>query len=169
MSLSMYQASIPVFVRMLGNLSAILDKGLAHAEQKKFDPTILVSARLAPDMHALARQVQIACDSAKGCAARLAGVDIPSHPDTETSLPELKARIARTIDFLQGLKAEQIDGSEGRTITMKVGPQEMSFKGQQFLLGFAMPNFYFHVTTAYALLRHNGVNLGKGDFIGSMQ
>ena len=167
MSLSMYQASIPVFVRMLGNLSALLDKAQAHAEQKKFDPAVLVSARLAPDMFPLSRQVQIACDSAKAGAARLAGIDIPSHPDTETTLPELKARIAKTIAFVQSVKAEQIDGSEARTITMKVGPQEMSFKGEQFLLGFAMPNFYFHLTTAYALLRHNGVSLGKGDFLGA--
>ena len=167
MSLSMYQASVPVFVRMLGNLSTILGKAATYAETRKFDPSVLINARLAPDMLPLAFQVRTACDSAKGCAARLAGIDVPSYPDTETTFAELQARIAKTIDFMKSLKAEQIDGSEERTIVLKLR-QEMQFKGQAYLLGFALPNFYFHTTTAYAILRHNGLDIGKGDFLGSI-
>ncbi len=165
MSLSMYQASVPVFTHMLGSLSAILGKAATYAETKKFDPSVLINARLAPDMLPLSFQVQVACDSAKGCAARLAGIEVPSHPDTETTFAELQARIAKTIDFLKSVKAEQIDGSEERTITLKLR-QEVQFKGQAYLLNFALPNFYFHVTTAYAILRHNGLDIGKGDFLG---
>jgi hypothetical protein len=161
----MYQASVPVFVHMLGNLSAILGKAATYAETKKIDPSVLINARLAPDMLPLAFQVRTACDSAKGCAARLAGVEVPSHADTETTFAELQARIAKTIDFLKSVKAEQIDGSEERTITLKLR-QETQFKGQQYLLAFALPNFYFHATTAYAILRHNGLDVGKGDFLG---
>ena len=167
MSLSMYQASVPVFIRMLGNLSTILGKAATYAETRKFDPSVLINARLAPDMLPLAFQVRTACDSAKGCAARLAGIDVPSYPDTETTFAELQARIAKTIDFMKSLKAEQIDGSEERTIVLKLR-QEMQFKGQAYLLGFALPNFYFHPTTAYAILRHNGLDIGKGDFLGSI-
>jgi hypothetical protein len=167
MSLSMYQASIPVFIRVLGNLSAILDKAAAHAEAKKIDPSVLVNARLAPDMLPLARQVQIATDGVKGCAARLAGIEIPSYPDTETTFPELEARIAKTVAFLQSVRADQIDGSEGRTVTLKLRGKDTSFKGQPYLLNFVNPNFYFHVTTAYDILRHNGVELGKADYLGS--
>ncbi|WNG41409.1 DUF1993 domain-containing protein [Archangium minus] len=166
MSLSMYQASVPVFIRMLGNLSAILGKAVTYAETKKFDPSVLVNARLAPDMLPLSAQVQIACDSAKGCAARLAGIEIPSHPDTETTLAELQARITKTIDFLKSVSAAQIDGSEERTVTLKMRSQEMQFQGQPYLLNVVLPNFYFHITTAYAILRHNGLDIGKSDFLG---
>ncbi|HEX8438555.1 DUF1993 domain-containing protein [Archangium sp.] len=166
MTLSMYQASIPVFIRMLGNLSAILGKAAAYAEAKKIDPTFLIKDRLAPDMLPFSAQVQIACDSAKGCAARLAGIETPSHPDTETTFAELQARIAKTIDFLRSVSPAQIDGSEERTIVLKLRTQEVQYQGQAYLLSFAMPNFYFHITMAYALLRHNGLDLGKADFLG---
>jgi uncharacterized protein len=166
MSISMYQASVPVFLRILGNLSAILDKGLAHAEAKKIDPSVFVGARLAPDMHPLARQIQTACDAAKGAAARLAGIEVPSHPDTETTFAELQARIAKTVDFLKSVTPDQVDGSEERTIVLKIRGNDVTFPGQAFLLFFALPNFFFHVTTAYDILRHNGVELGKMDFLG---
>jgi hypothetical protein len=166
MSLTMYQASIPVFVRMLANLSAILDKAAAHAEAKKIDPAIFVNARLAPDMYPLSRQVQIATDMVKGCAARLAGIDVPSYEDNETTFVELQARIAKTVAFIQSVSAEQIDGSEGRDITLKFGSKEAHFLGQDYLLDFVIPNFHFHLTTAYAILRHNGVELGKRDYVG---
>jgi hypothetical protein len=165
MSLSMYQASIPVFVRMLSNLSAMLEKAAAYAEVKKIDPAVLIQARLAPDMRPLSFQVQVATDTVKGCAARLAGIEAPSFPDTETTFPELHARIAKTITFLQSVSAAQIDGSEERTVTLKLR-QEVQFKGQAYLLSFVLPNFFFHVTTAYAILRHNGVEIGKQDYIG---
>ncbi|MDY7230346.1 DUF1993 domain-containing protein [Hyalangium rubrum] len=166
MSLSMYQASIPVFIRMLSNLSAILDKAVAHAEAKKIDPSTFTKARLAPDMLPFTFQIQTASDTAKGCAARLAGIEAPSFADTESTFPELKERIAKTIAFLQSVKAEQIDGSEERDVTLKMRRGEIHFKGQAYLLTFALPNFYFHVTTAYALLRNNGVEIGKQDFLG---
>ena len=167
MPLSMYQASVPVFVRLLGNLSAILEKGAAFAETKKFDPSVLVTARLAPDMFTLARQVQIATDGVKGAAARLAGLEVPSYVDTEATFPELQARIKKTIDFVQSVTPAQIDGSEERSITLKIGGKEKSFKGQPYLLNFVLPNFYFHISIAYAILRHNGVDLGKMDFLGN--
>jgi len=166
MSLSMYQASIPVLIRMLGNLSAILDKAAAHAEAKKLDPAVLIKDRLAPDMLPFSFQVQTATDVAKGCAARLAGIEAPSFADTESTFPELKERIAKTIAFLQSVSAAQIDGSEERNITLKLRAGEFQFQGQGYLLHFALPNFYFHLTTAYAILRHNGVELGKADFLG---
>jgi hypothetical protein len=166
MSLSMYQASIPVFIRMLGNLSAILDKAAGYTETKKIDPSVLLNARLAPDMLPLSFQVRIACDSAKTCAAQLAGIEPPSQPDTETTFAEWQARITKTIDFLKSVSAAQIDGSEERAIILKMRTQEMKFQGQAFLLSFALPNFYFHITTAYAILRHNGLDLGKADFLG---
>jgi hypothetical protein len=166
MSLSMYQASIPVFIRMLGNLSAILGKAAAYAEAKKIDPTVLIKDRLAPDMLPLSFQVQTACDSAKGCASRLAGIEAPSHPDTETTFAELQARIAKTIDFLKSVSPAQIDGSEERTVVLKLRTQEVKYQGQAYLLTFALPNFYFHLTTAYAILRHNGLDIGKADFLG---
>lgn len=165
---SLYQVSIPVFIRILTTLSTLLDKGAAHAEAKKYDPSVLVNARLAPDMFALARQIQVASDSAKGLAARLAGVEVPSWPDEEKTIAELQARIAKTIDYLKSFKPEQIDGQEERTVTMKAGPNEYSFKGIDFLLGFAIPNFFFHVTTAYNILRHNGVDVGKMDYLGKV-
>jgi len=168
MSLSMYQASIPVFLRMLGNLSAILDKAAAHAEAKKINETVFITARLAPDMLALSNQIQIASDSAKGCAARLAGIEVPSYADTETTFPELKARIEKTVAFLKSIKPEQIDGSEERNINIKQRTRELNLPGQSFLLHYAMPNFYFHVTTTYDILRHNGVEVGKTDYLGSL-
>ncbi len=167
MSLTLYQASIPVFIRMLGNLSAILDKAVAHAEAKKIDPAIFINARLAPDMFPLSRQVQIATDMVKGCAARLAGIDVPSYEDNESTFAELQARIAKTTAFLQSISASQIDGHEDRPITLKFGSREVSFLGQAYLLDFVLPNFHFHLTTAYAILRHNGVAIGKMDYIGN--
>jgi uncharacterized protein len=167
MSLSMYQASIPVFVRMLGNLSAVLDKGAVFAEARKVDPSVLINSRLAPDMLPLSRQVQIASDGAKGCAARLAAIEVPSFPDTEASFPELQARIAKTRDFLNGIAAGQIDGSEERPVSLKFGGTPISFRGQDYLLTFALPHVLFHVTTAYNILRHNGVEIGKMDYLGS--
>ena len=163
----MYQASAPRFANTLKNLCAILDKAQAHAEMRKIDPLVLTSARLFPDMFALARQVQIACDTAKGAVGRLAGLEFPKHEDTETSFAELKARIAKTLAFIATLKPAQIDGTEDREIVLKIQGKELPYRGMQYLLGRAWPNFYFHVTTAYNILRHNGVELGKGDFIGN--
>ncbi|MDD5114138.1 MAG: DUF1993 family protein [Methylobacter sp.] len=167
MSLTMYQASIPVFVRMLGNLSAILDKAAAHAEMKKIDPAIFVNARLTPDMFPLSRQVQIATDMVKGCAARLAGIEVPSYEDNETTFADLQERITKTVAFLQSVSALQIDGSEDRKITLKFGSKELNFLGQAYLLDFVLPNFHFHLTTTYAILRHNGVEIGKKDYVGN--
>jgi hypothetical protein len=152
---------------MLGNLSAILNKAAAHAAAKKIDPAIFVNARLAPDMFPLSRQVQIATDMVKGCAARLAGIEVPSYEDNETTFAELQARIAKTVAFLQSISASQIDGSEDRKITLKFGSKELSFLGQAYLLDFVLPNFHFHLTTAYAILRHNGVEIGKKDYTGA--
>ena len=167
MNISMYQASAPRFANTLKNLSAILDKAQAYAEMRKIDPVVLTSARLYPDMFALARQVQIACDTAKGAVARLAGVEVPKHEDTEKTIDELKARIGKTLDFIAGVKPGQIDGSEDREIVLRLQGNDVKFRGLQYLLGFAWPNFYFHATTAYDILRHNGVELGKRDFIGN--
>lgn len=166
MSLSMYSASIPVLVRMLGNLSAILHKAEAYAAERKIEPSVLLNARLAPDMLPLVSQVQIASDNAKGCAARLACLDIPSYADTESSFAELQARIAKTQAFLGSVTAAQVDGSEGKSITLNFPGMELKFSGQDYLLNFVLPNFYFHVTTAYAILRHNGLDIGKMDFLG---
>jgi hypothetical protein len=166
MSLTMYQASIPAFVRMLGNLSAILDKAAAHAEAKKIDPAVFVNARLAPDMFPLSRQVQIATDMVKGCAARLAGIEVPRYEDNETTFAELQARIDKTKAFIQSVNASQIDGSEERPITLKFGSRELSFLGQPYLLDFVLPNFHFHLSMTYAILRHNGVEIGKKDYVG---
>jgi len=167
MTLSMYQASAPRFAHALKNLSAILDKAQAWAEAKKIDPKVPGGLRLIADMFPLARQVQIACDTAKGAVARLAGVEIPKHEDTEQTLPELKARIARTLDFIESVPAAKIDGSEEREVVLKMRGQDVKFQGLQYLFGQALPNFYFHVTTAYNILRANGVELGKKDFIGT--
>lgn len=166
MPISMYQASAPRFANTLKNLSAILGKAQAHCEARKIDPLVLTGARLYPDMFALARQVQIACDSAKGAVARLAGVEIPKHEDTEKSFEDLQARIAKTLDFIATVNPAQIDGSEEKEVVLKLQGKDVPFKGLQYLLGFAWPNFYFHATTAYAILRHNGVEVGKRDFIG---
>jgi hypothetical protein len=162
MSISMYRASIPVFIRALGNLSAILKKGEAHEGSASF-----IDARLAPDMLTLAGQVQRASDAVKAGAARLGGIDNPSFPDTEKTFAELQARITKTIDFLQGVKPEQIDGGEQRTIQLKAGQRELKFTGMDYLFGFVLPNLYFHVATAYDILRHKGVPIGKMDYLGS--
>jgi uncharacterized protein len=167
MNISMYQASVPRFANTLRNLSAILDKAQAHCEAKKIDPAVLGATRLIADMLPLSRQVQIACDTAKGAVARLASVEIPKHEDTEQTPTELKQRIARTIDFIVLLKADRIDGSEDREVVLKIGGKDTSFTGMQYLLGFAYPNFYFHVTTAYNILRANGVDVGKRDYLGN--
>ncbi|NWG24785.1 MAG: DUF1993 domain-containing protein [Pseudorhodoplanes sp.] len=160
MPISMYQASIPLFVRGFDSLSRILRKGEAGGPA-------LVEARLAPDMLTLAGQVQRASDTAKGCAARLSGLDNPSFPDSEKTFAELQARIARTVEFLQSVTPDRIDGSEGEAIEIKTGGGALRFKGRDYLLTFALPNFYFHVTTAYDILRHNGVPVGKMDYLGS--
>lgn len=167
MTISMYQASVPRFVNILGNLSNILDKAQAHVDAKKLTDASLTAFRLFPDMLPMTTQVQIACDTAKGVVARLAGVDIPAFEDNEKTLAELKARVAKTIAFIQTISAEQIDGSEDKDIVTKRGDKETHYKGMQFLLGHAIPNFYFHVTTAYDILRHNGVEIGKRDFLGN--
>jgi hypothetical protein len=165
MSLSMYQASVPAYTQMLKNLSAILKKAEAHAEAKKIDPSVFVNARLYPDMAPLARQIQIATDQVKGGLARLSGTEPPSWTDTETTFAELQKRIQTALDFAASFKPEQIDGSEDRQIVLKVGGQDMPFKGQQFLINFSLPNFYFHIVTAYDILRHNGVEIGKRDYL----
>jgi uncharacterized protein len=167
MTISMYDASIPVFIRMLTNCDRILDKAVAHAEAKKIDPGVFVHMRLYPDMFSLARQVQIASDMAKGCAARLAGQEPPKYDDTETTFPELKARIAKTIAFLNTFRPEQIDRTEEKDIILTLGPKTLTFKGLPYLLHFVLANFYFHITTVYAILRHGGVEIGKMDFVGS--
>jgi uncharacterized protein len=166
MTISMYQASVPAYLQMLENLSAILDKAAAQAAARKIDPSALLQTRLHPDMFPLVQQVQVATDQAKGTCGRLAGVELPVFPDTETSFEQLKKRIARTVEFIKGLKPAQIDGSEDREITIKAAGQLRRFKGQNYLINFALPNFYFHVTTAYAILRHCGIDIGKRDFIG---
>lgn len=166
MTISMYQITAPVFTKMLGALSNVLDKGAAFAAAKKIDPGVLLAARLAPDMFPLTRQVQLASDFAKGPMARLAGVDVPKWEDNETTLDALKARVAKTVDYVRSFKAAQIDGSETREITLTIGGQPMTMTGQEYLLHNALPNFYFHVTAAYTILRHNGVEIGKRDFLG---
>lgn len=168
MTLSMYQASVPVFLRAFGNLTAILKKAAAHAEEKKIDPSALLQARLFPDMFPLARQVQIATDTAKGCAARLAGLEPPRYEDTEAGFAELLSRIEKTCTYVQSVTPEQIDGSEARPVSLKLRGQTVAFSGAAYLLNFALPNFFFHVTTAYDILRHNGVQLGKQDYLGAL-
>jgi hypothetical protein len=168
MSFSMYSASVPVFVRMLGNMGQWLDKAEAHAQAKKFDASIYMVSRLAPDMLPFPKQIQIACDAAKFCVARLAGVDAPKQEDNEASLAELKARLARTVDIIQSIPAAKLDGSETRDIVVPRRDGSMTLSGEVYLKSFALPNFYFHATTTYALLRHNGVDLGKGDFLGAL-
>jgi len=165
MSISMYQASIPHFILMLDNLSAILNKTEAHAKAKNIDQGVFVNARLAPDMYPLGRQIQIVADMAKACAARLAGIDVPRDEDDETTFADLKARIAKTITFLQSVNVDQINGSDGRMVTITMHDKEAVYSGQHYLLDIIIPHFYFHVTTAYAILRHQGVELGKSDYI----
>jgi hypothetical protein len=168
-SLTMHSASVPVFVRMLGNLLTWLDKAEAHAAAKKFEPGVLLSARLAPDMLPFGKQIQIACDAAKFGVARLAGVEAPKFEDTESSIGELRERVKRTIDYVQSLSAAQIDGTEDKDVIVPRRDGSMTLKGEPYLKHFVLPNFFFHVTTTYALLRHNGVDLGKGDYLGALK
>jgi uncharacterized protein len=166
MSISLYDVSIPIFTLSLTNLSAILDKAASHGEAKKVDPKVIPQARLIIDMLPLSAQIQIACDTAKGAAARLAGVEIPKHEDTEATLAELKARVAKTLDFIKTIKPEQLRGAETREIVLQFPQTTLKFNGINYLTNFVLPNFFFHVTMAYALLRKNGVELGKRDFLG---
>lgn len=165
-AISMYRASVPVFARVINNLNAILDKAVVYATDKKIDPNALLNARLYPNMFPLTRQVQIVTDQIKGCVSRLAGVDIPRYEDTETTFDELKARLAKTLDYISSFKPEQIDGSEDKDITLTLGGTTRHFKGVDYLLNAATMHVYFHYTTAYAILRHNGLDVGKGDFLG---
>lgn len=168
MTLSMYQASIPVFKQMLGGLSAVLAKAEAHATAKKIEPVALLQARLYPDMFPLLRQVQVACDFAKGVSARLAAVDVPAFEDKEESFADLQARIAKTLAFVDSLTAAQLEGSETRQVVTQAGtPKEKIFTGQSYLFNYGLPHFFFHTSTAYAVLRHSGVEVGKKDYIGS--
>jgi uncharacterized protein len=166
MKISMYQASVAVFIRQLNNLAAILEKGAAYAEAKKIDPQVLINSRLFPDMFPLVRQIQIATDSARGGAARLAGVEVPTQEDNETTFPELVARIRKTIAYLETLKAEQFEGSEDRTVTWQTRSSTKSMQGLPYLQNHIVPNLYFHIATTYNILRHSGVELGKMDFLG---
>lgn len=166
MKASMYTLSTPVFVKMLTNLSVILDKAAAHAAAKKIEPAVLLNSRLIPDMLPLTRQVQIGCDFAKGCVARLAGQEPPKWDDNEATFAELKTRIARTIEFINGFAPAQIDGSEAREITLQVRGDTVKTAGLPYLAQRVLPNFFFHLTTAYALLRKDGVDIGKRDFVG---
>ena len=168
MSISMYQASVPRILNMLTNLSHLLDKAQTHIEAKKLNESALTQFRLYPDMFPLVRQVQIACDTAKGVVARLAGVEIPVDEDSEVTIADLKQRIAKTSAFIEGFSASQIDGTEDKDIITKRGDKETHYKGMQFLLNHAMPNVYFHITITYAILRHNGVEIGKRDYLGKV-
>jgi uncharacterized protein len=168
MTASLYDFTVPAYTRALTNLSKQIDKAMAHAEKMKFDGAQLADSRLIADMHPFSRQVQIACDNAKGPVARLAGIDPPKHEDTEKTLPELKARIAKTLDFIGTLKPEQFAGAEVREVVLKFPQITLTFNGQDYVTQFALPNFYFHVATAYNILRANGVELGKRDFIGAV-
>lgn len=166
--LSTYAATIPPLKRALGNLASILEKGQEFADTKKIEHQVLLNARLFADMYPLTRQVQIATDMSKGAGARLAAIEIPTYEDNETSFAELQARIARTIAFLDSIKPEQLEGAAAREITISIRKTELKFSGQDYLLKWVMPNVYFHVTTAYNILRHNGVSLGKQDFLGHL-
>ena len=167
MTITMYEASVPTFARMLRAFDAILVKAQAHAAAKKIDPVVLLKARLFPDMFTFVRQVQIATDHAKGSVARLAGVEVPKFEDTEETFEEIRERIAKTIAFIESFTPEQINGSEERAIALKVGGKDMEFKGMPYLVGFVVPNFYFHLVTAYNILRHNGIEIGKRDYTGN--
>jgi uncharacterized protein len=171
MSFSLYEASVPLFKQLLGSLSANLDKGAAFAESKKVDPAVLMQQRIAIDMFPLIRQVQVATDQAKGCFARLAGVDIPSYPDDEKTVEEAKARIAKTIAFIDSLSPDAISAAADKEIVLQMGPptarRELRFSGVDFVMRWVIPNFTFHCTTAYVILRHNGADVGKRDFLGT--
>ena len=166
MPLSMYDSSVPILKHGLCSLSTILKKSAEHAVSRKIDPSVLISARLFPDMFPLSKQIQIATDQAKGCVARLVGVDIPKYEDTETTFDELQVRIAKTNAYLDSFSAEQIVGSEERDIVLQLHEKTLTFKGRDYLSQWVLPNFYFHVTTAYNILRHNGIEIGKKDFLG---
>lgn len=168
MTISMYQASVPPMIKILSNLRHLLERAATHAEAKKIDPAVLINARLYPDMFPLSRQVQIATDMAKGAASRLAGNDVPKYEDNEVTFPELVARLDKTIALLETFKPESIDGSEDNTITLPMRDRTLTFKGLAYLLDYALPNIYFHTTTTYAILRHNGVEIGKKDFLGKV-
>ncbi|MGE5526980.1 MAG: DUF1993 domain-containing protein [Rhodospirillaceae bacterium] len=168
MALSMYDISVPAFRKMLGNLSAILSKAEAYAAARKIDPAVLLQSRLFPDMFPLTKQVQIACDFAKGAAARLSGAEVPKYDDNESTFEALRARIAKTLAFIETCKPEKFAGAESRTVNLMMGGTAYEFKGLDYLNHVAFPNFYFHVTTAYNILRHNGVELGKADFVGQI-
>lgn len=166
MTISMYSASVPTFQHMLRNLSHILDKGAADAEARKYDPAVIMSYRLAPDMLPFTRQILIACDAAKNGVARISGVEAPKFEDNEASFPELKARIQKTLDYLATVKPESMDGTEDKDITFPVGRDKTrTMTAEAYLKHWALPNFFFHITTAYAILRHNGVQLGKSDYL----
>lgn len=165
MTISMYGASVPVFARQLNALLGLLDKAQAHAEARKFSPDSYLALRMAPDMLPFTKQIQIACDMAKGAVARLAGVEIPKWDDNEATLDDLRARIRKTVDFVKSVPAAQIDGSEEREVVLTLRLGEMKFSGQDYLLNWALPNFYFHATTTYAMLRQAGVEVGKRDFL----
>ena len=167
MTITLHSATVPVFTRMLGNLAGWLDKADAHAAAKKFDSAVYLGLRLAPDMLPFSKQVQIACDAAKFAVSRVAGVDAPKFDDTEASIADLQERIRKTAAFIESVPAAQIDGCEDKDVVVPRRDGSMTLKGEAYLKHFATPNFYFHITTAYALLRHNGVELGKGDFLGA--
>jgi hypothetical protein len=170
MTMSIYTATVPVFQHMLRNLSHLLDKGEASAQARKFDPSVLAGARLAPDMLPFTKQIQIACDAAKNGVARVAGIEAPKFEDNESTFPELKARIQKTLDFLATVPAAKLEGTEDKDITFPVGRENTrTMKGQAYLTTWVLPNFFFHMTTAYALLRHNGVDLGKADYLAGAQ
>jgi hypothetical protein len=164
----MYAMSVPIYVKTLGSLSTILDKAAAHAEGRKIDPAVLLAARLFPDMFPLTRQVQLASDFAKGSVSRLVGREPPKYEDNETTIAQLKDRIARTIELLRGFSESDLAGAESREVVLKIRDQVHTYQGLQYLSHVALPNFFFHATTAYDILRHNGVELGKRDFIGSV-
>jgi len=167
MSITMYSTSVPIITRMLGNLLTWLDKAEAHAQARKFDASVYLAARLAPDMLAFTKQIQIACDAAKFGVARLAGIEAPRFEDDESSLSELRVRIRKTLDFVQSVPPERIDGTENKDVVVPRREGSMTLAGETYLKQFVLPNFFFHVTTTYALLRHNGVELGKADYLGA--
>ena len=168
MSTTLYDTTVPALRKMLANLSAFLAKAEAHAAARKIDPAVLLQARLFPDMFPLAKQVQIACDFAKGAAARLSGAEVPKYDDNETTFEQLRARIAKTLAFVESCKPESFAGAEARRVSLTMGGKAYDFAGLDYVNHVAFPNFYFHVTTAYNILRHNGVELGKADFVGSL-
>ena len=169
MAISMHSASVPIFARMLGNLMTWLDKAEAHAAARKFDTAVYLGARLAPDMLPFTNQIQIACDAVKFGVARLSGAEAPKFADDEASFADLRARVRKTIDFIESVPAAQIDGTETKDVVVPRRDGSMTLKGETYLKTFVLPNFFFHVTTTYALLRHYGVELGKADFLGPMQ